>query len=265
LSSWHNVHVDSIGPWTIQVSGKDVQFRALTMLEPVTNLIEIVSRTGTTSKESAILFENHWLSWYPRPCHCIHDQGSEFKYKFQDCLTLVGIDSRSTSARTPTANSLIESTHKTIGQIIRTYVAVRPLNSYNEAQHLVDSSFVTAMHALRCASNESLGGWSPGSIVFYRDVHLDIPLVTDILTLQKLRQAKTDLRLLRANNACVHDDFKVNDRILYCTLFEAGDKAKPAYCGPYFIRKVHTNNTVLIELHPGVLERVSIRRIKPFR
>jgi hypothetical protein len=35
--------------------------------------------------------------------------------------------------------------------------------------------------------------------------------------------------------------------------------------GPFNITRVHANGTVTIALAPGVIERVNIRRIKPYR
>ena len=39
---WSEVHVDEIGPWEYKVNGLTVKVRALTMIDPVTNLVEIV-------------------------------------------------------------------------------------------------------------------------------------------------------------------------------------------------------------------------------
>ena len=55
---------------------------------------------------------------------------------------------------------------------------------------IIDSAFTTAMHATRCVSNTALGGYSPGALVFNRDMFLDIPLIADILTLQKYDKQK---------------------------------------------------------------------------
>ena len=56
---------------------------------------------------------------------------------------------------------------------------------------MIDSAFATAMHATRCISNTALGGYSPGALVFNRDMFLNIPLIADILTLQRGRLRAT--------------------------------------------------------------------------
>jgi hypothetical protein len=43
------------------------------------------------------------------------------------------------------------------------------------------------------------------------------------------------------------------------------DKLEPRAMGRYNITRVHANGTVSIALAPGAIERVNIRRIKPYR
>ena len=265
LLPWNEVHVDSIGPWKIKVNGLDLEFCALTMLDPVFNLLEIVPREGTTSLESAELFRNAWLSRYPRPYCCVHDNGPEFKAEFQDLLVSAGIHAVPINPRTPTANSIIEATHKSIGQGIRTLVAARPPTTRDQANRLVQSAFATAMHASRCAANVSLSNYSPGALAFGRDMHLTIPLISDVLTLNCLRQAQIDERVMRANAGRIPHEFSVNNQVMLRTLFESRDKARPAYSGPHRIVRVHTNNNVTLQISPHMEQRISIRRIKPFR
>jgi len=119
------------------------------------------------------------------------------------------------------------------------------------------------MHACRCASNISLGGFSSGALVFQRDMFLDLPLVTDIVSLQKFRQARIDKALLKANNKRIRHEFKVNDYIYFHNKHNASDKLKPVWTGPCKILQVHTNNTVTIQRDANIEERMSIRRIKP--
>ena len=47
IAPWSEVHVDCIGPWKVQVpSSKPIHFYALTCIDPVTNLIEIIRFEG---------------------------------------------------------------------------------------------------------------------------------------------------------------------------------------------------------------------------
>ena len=115
ISQWSKVHVDSIGPWTIQFRNGiaiyhdatmasshtkpstpttiQVSFDALTCIDPVTNLLEICRYPNNkTESEAARLFENHWLSRYPRPTRCVHDNGPNLWVMiFSSCYPMQGL------------------------------------------------------------------------------------------------------------------------------------------------------------------------------
>jgi hypothetical protein len=76
---WQDVAVDLVGPWTLTIiGGYGHKFMALTIIDMVTNLVELVRLDNKTSEHVAMHFENTWLSRYPKLLHCIHDQGGEF-------------------------------------------------------------------------------------------------------------------------------------------------------------------------------------------
>ena len=117
------------------------------------------------------------------------------------------------------------------------------------------------MHATRIAANSRLQNFSPGALVFGRDMFLDIPIVSDILTISKARQIKIDRRLIQANMKRRFYDYKVGDQV-YC-LTARKSKVHPVYTGPHAIESVHTNGTVTIRRGPNIRDRVNIRQIKP--
>jgi hypothetical protein len=198
---WHEVHVDFIGPWKVKVNKQSMLYNALTCIEPVTNLIEIVRLRGPKTAENARFhFENNYLCRYPRPLGIVHDNGPEFiGHDFQFALEHAGIKSINISPHTPTANAVIESSHKAIGQVIRTLLHLKPPTSSAAADALIDEALATAMYVLRSTPNQSLGNYSPGALVFNRDMLLDIPLRADLVALTRHRQAQIDNRLLRVN------------------------------------------------------------------
>ena len=263
---WQEVHVDCIGPWKFSFRRQTVEFNALTSIDPVTNLIEINKVVGKTSAEIAHVFETNWLARYPRPLRCIHDQGPEFVgHEFQSLLTNAGVRSRPTTARNPQGNSIIESIHKTVGQVLRTLLLTENPHSVAEANRLIDRALATAMHATRCASTQALQGLSPGAVTFRRDMHLDIPIIADVLTLRDQRQRIIDQRLLQANARRISHDYAVGDQVLKQNFLSLSDKMKPSFTGPFPILRVHTNGTVTLRLNPHTTERINIRRIKPYR
>ncbi|KAL7578081.1 hypothetical protein ACA910_015014 [Epithemia clementina (nom. ined.)] len=119
------------------------------------------------------------------------------------------------------------------------------------------------MHACRVASTAALLGLSPGSVVFNRDMYLDIPFVANILALSNARQAKIDQRLLRENTRRRRHEYRVGEQVYVHNHHNASNKPKPIFFGPYPILQVHTNNTVTLLRDCNVFERMSIRRLKP--
>jgi len=266
VSPWQEVHVDTIGPWKIKVNGVPFEFRAQTCIDPVTNLLEVNRVSSTTSAEAARSFENNWIARYPRAANCVHDNGPEFiGHDFQFLLANAHIRSRPTTSANPESNGIIESVHKSVGAVIRTQVQAHPPTNQQEATHLVDRALATAMHATRCASHSSLNHYSPGGLVFRRDMFLDIPLIADIIALQNLRQQGIDRRLLKANAKRRQHEFTVGQLVLKRRTLKASDKALSTFLGPYPIVQVHTNGTVTLQLTQHVRERINIRKLVPYR
>jgi transposase InsO family protein len=263
LVPWDEVCVDLIGPWKIEIQGREIEFNALTSIDPVTNLVELVRIDNKTSHHIATQFENSWLSRYPRPNRCVHDNGGEFiGWEFQRLLQQVGIKDVATTSRNPQANAVCERMHQTVGNILRTLLHVnRPQNAQAAAQ-LVDEALATAMHAMRCAASRTLG-ISPGALVFHRDMILDLPVIADLLTIRDKRQVLIDENLRRQNLKRRSFDYQVGQDVLIKAI--SPSKLEPRAHGPYRIVQVHVNGNLTVQRAPHVLERVNIRRVVPYR
>ena len=177
---WKTVAVDLIGPWKIKVNRVQLEFNALTCMDPVTNLTEIVRIKNETSKNIANQFANCWLAQYRRPIECIHDNGGEFiGHEFRALLNQAGIKSKPTTVKNPQANAVCERMHKTVADIIRTLVKEKPPSDDEEAEEYMDNAIGSCIHALRCVVNHTMKT-SPGALVFQRDMLVDVPLVADL-------------------------------------------------------------------------------------
>jgi len=207
-----------------------------------------------------MLFENNWLARYPRPNACIIDPGSEFKGEFQNTLLRHGIECDSTSVKNPQANATCKRLHQTVADVLRSISYTHVPRTYAEAANLVDTALATAAYAARTALHGTMK-MSPGSIVFNRDVVLDIPLIADFEVLRLRRQASIQRNLARSNKGHVSHDYQPNDEVLKLTY--CPHKLKPRATGPFRIKKAHTNGAVTIRAKPYVTERLNIRRICP--
>eukprot|EP00957_Ditylum_brightwellii_P173076 13176457-Ditylum_brightwellii.AAC.1 len=102
-------------------------------------------------------FENIWLSQYPRPVKCIHDNGGEFiGWEFQQMLQRNGINDSPTTSRNPQGNSVCERLHQMVANILRTTTsgAVQNIQQANQA---IDNALASATHATQCAVSRALG------------------------------------------------------------------------------------------------------------
>jgi hypothetical protein len=260
---WQDVAIDLIGPWRIPINNRNYEFNALTCIDTVTNLTELVRIDNKTAEHVREKFEHCWLARYPMPRNCIHDNGGEFNgFVFQELLESWGIKDVPTTSRNPTANAICERMHQTVGNILRTMIYTDSPNTVTEARRLVDKALATAMHAM-CASVSTTLGSLPGALVFGRDMFLNIPLIADWHLIAQRREQLVNESLRRQNLKRRRYDYIVGQRILKKVHdpTKLGERTE----GPYTITIVHVNGTVTIELSPGVTERINVRRIIPYR
>ena len=154
-----------IGPWNYTVNGLEVKVRALTMVDPVTNLVEIAQVKSTKSDENTQAFVDTWLLRCPLPEQVLTDGGPEFVgHEWQFMLDQWGLKKKRISTHTPTANAIIESSHRSMGQILRTIFDRENPTTMDEMDKVVKSALASTIHAMRCASSTSLNGLAPGAL-----------------------------------------------------------------------------------------------------
>ena len=108
-----------------------------------------------------------------------------------------------------------------------------------------------------------LGFNSLGLLAFGRDMFLDIPLIADVIAVNRNRQLLVDRRLLWENAKRVLHDCAVGDLVWKKIYLGHSNKLSPSVEGPYRVDQVYTNGTVLIRLGPNLVERINIRWIRP--
>ena len=90
---WEQVDIDLIIPWTVQVkTGSLYEFMALTCIDRITGLAELICIDNKTMIHIAAKFDEYWLLRYPRHITCCHNNGGEFMgWVFQQLLEDYGI------------------------------------------------------------------------------------------------------------------------------------------------------------------------------
>ena len=260
---WEQVDVDLIGPWTVQTrTGRVYEFSALTSIDRVTGFPELIRIEGKTSEHVANKFEESWLSRYPRPFSCCHDNGGEFTgWEFQKLLADFGTKDVPTTSRNPSANGICELMHQTVANVLRTLVHNELPRTLNDAKEYVDSALATAAHAVRANVSQTTG-YSPGALVFHRDMLLDVPIVVDLIKLRDNRQLSVDSNLQRVNSKRISYDYQPGQKILKKR--HEWTKLGERWDGPFEIVRTHVNGNVTVSLCEGVTERLNIRRVKPY-
>jgi hypothetical protein len=128
---------------------------------------------------------------------------------------------------------------------IHSPMAAHPPANMQVVNQVVYSALTTTMHALRCSMHHALG-MSPGAFVYQRDMFLNIPLITNLQTIQDHRQLLIDENLGRQNLKRPSFDYVVNQEVLVIKVpnpRKLDDKAE----GPYTIRQVHMNGTITVQ------------------
>jgi hypothetical protein len=188
-----------MGPWTVQVRGNPYEFKALTVIDTVTNLVKIIRTDNKRSKTEARKFAHCWLTRYSWPQCCVHDPGIEFTGpEFQTLLQNCHIRDVCTTAKNPQSNAVCERMHQTVGNVLRTLLHGNPpQNIANTAQN-VDKALSIAMHAMQAGVHSTLGS-SPGNLVFNRGMFLNIPLIADWHAITQRREHLIHENLMREN------------------------------------------------------------------
>ena len=264
VAPWYEIAIDTIGPWEIELQNNETRkFHALTMIDTVTNLVEMQRVNTTSALDAANAFEMNWLFKYPRPVRVIHDQGTEFMGdNFQSLLRRWGIRNAPISVRNPQANAVCERMHQTVGNILRTLIHTNPPQDVRNAEHVIDYALQMSVYALRTTVRRT-AGVSSGAIVFHRDMFMDLPFVADLLLLRNKRQALIDYNLRRENLKRRNFDYEPGMEVLELT--PNPNKLGKLTRGPFTIERVHCNGTITIRRNANVVDRINIRNVRPFR
>ena len=222
-----------------------VQFSALTIIDVATTVCEIVRADSTSDDATAMLFENTWLLRCPRPVRAMYDAGTAFRSpEFKLSLHRNGITPVPITVRNPHPNAIVERAHKTIGDQIRTLQAQPPPENIGSAFDCIDSILTTVRRAIRSATNTSLG-FSPGSMVFNRDMLLDVTVHVDLDQAQLRRSNIAARNNANENHRRRPKNYVVGDEVMIhaCRPHKMGARAE----GPLSPRQWHSHHSTLTQ------------------
>ena len=138
LQPLDEVHVDMIGPWKATINKFEYHFRAVTCIDAAINLPEVIPVENAKSLTVANAFEDQWLSRYPKPRKCVHDNGNEFLGpEFLQMLQRNNITSGPTTVKNPQFNAVVERLHQTLKTTIALSLQENPPVSYEDVASLI--------------------------------------------------------------------------------------------------------------------------------
>jgi transposase InsO family protein len=148
LLPWSEIAVDMIGPWTLEVGNRTEKFSTLTIINLVTNLVEIFHVNNKTASAITAHFVNVWLTHYPKPISCVHDPGSDFiQWNFQETLHRNNIQSCCTTMKNPQANAICKWMHQSVGNSLRVLLQWNNPAGLNDTHALVDAALANVCYA----------------------------------------------------------------------------------------------------------------------
>jgi hypothetical protein len=169
------------------------------MIDTISNLVELVRIKDKTLATNAKKYAQILLSQYPWPVRCIHDNrgkfiGPEFQFLLQGCQ----IKDVPTTSKNPQANAICKRMHQTVGNVLRTLLHGQPPQHITgaSAKEFIDEALSITMHAMRAGVHSTLGS-SPGSLVFNRDMFLNIPLIADWHAITQRQEHLVNKNLMR--------------------------------------------------------------------
>ena len=116
----------------------EYQFRVVTCIDAVINLHMVIPVDDAKSKTVANAFENHWLSQYPSPIRCIHDNGNEFLGpEFATMLAKNIITSIPKIVKTSQANAIVKRLHQIFNTTIVFSLQENYLQSFDKVPSLI--------------------------------------------------------------------------------------------------------------------------------
>jgi hypothetical protein len=269
---WEKLCVDLGGRRIIKKKRrKDLNLKALTMIDPATGWFEIVQIPDKRPMTIANLVEQVWLSRYPWPTEITYDRGNEFighDFK-QNMKNEYGLKCRACTAKNPQANSVLERIHQVLANMIRTFELEEV---YMDEEDPWAGILAAVAFACRATYHTTLKA-TPGQLVFGRDLIFNTKHVANWEFIKQNKQ-----RMIAKNNRAenakrIQYNYQRGEKVLLET--KNPNKLGCHYSGPYAINEVHNNGTVTIKISlrktrsgretGATYERVNIRRIHPFK
>ncbi len=253
---WKTLCTDLIGPYTICYPAKkdkngniikestEITLHCLTMIDPCTGWFEIAEIENAKADEVANVLQETWLTRYPWPAEIIMDRGREFMKEVPVMLKNdYGIKVKRITTRNPQANAMVERSHKTLHDRVRTQ---QLRDKHDLPAHNAWRGLLAALaFAMRATVHTTLRA-TPTQLVFNRDAIQNVGFEADWLYIKERKQRLIKQNNQRENAKRIPHAHQVGDQVV--VLQDPNRKHGQDYFqGPQTVTKVNTNGTVQLK------------------
>ena len=232
----------------------------MTFIDPATGWFEITEVPDKKSETMSDILDTVWFSRYPRPKRIIFDNGGEFKKDFRHIFNSYGVKPKPTTIKNPQANGILERIHQVLANMLHSS-NMKNLQLDENSEFPFKDLLASVAYAIRSTYHTTLKA-TPVQLVFGRDMIQPIQYIAEWDIIRKNKQKVIDENNLRENSKRVDYDYEVGQKVLLRNT-DIHRKLDNPTTGPYEILQLYVNGNVSI-LRGSVIERVNIRRIRPF-
>ncbi|POM76481.1 Pol protein [Phytophthora palmivora] len=165
MRSGKEIAVDTLGPL-----GSKHHWRAPTIIDTSTRLLEIANMDVGTIAEARRMVNQVWFNRYPRTERCIYDQNPELHNEFWELLQ--------------------KWSHRSINKTLRT----ESISTEEEWENLISS----VMFAMR-AQHHTMTGLASTQAAFGRDMPFDVPVEVDWKQQEQRKEQQIQKAVQREN------------------------------------------------------------------
>ena len=177
------------------------------MIDPATGWFKMAQIPNKMAIEIADITERTWFTRYPLQQRIVFDRGTEFMAEFANIgQNEYVLKSKPTTTRNPQSNAIIERSHQTIRNIIRTFYVSNIVNNDTWSGILA-----TTMSAVSATYHTTIQAY-PMHLVFGRDAILNIKHFADWEHIRQRKQLRVKHNNKRESMRRNNHQYKVGEK-----------------------------------------------------
>jgi hypothetical protein len=160
------------------------------------------------------------------------------------------------TAKNPRANAIVERMHQVLGNMLRAQ-----LTKQHDKEDPVKDLTSAAAYAIR-STVHGVTGFTPGQVVYNRDMIVRTPVQPDLDSIKQRRAAAVEVNNAKENRRRIQHTYKPGDKIL---IIAGGlDPKLKLHSGPYKVLSYDENSGTLRIQRRNYVDSINIRNVRPY-